>query len=180
MLPLSCSISIKALRRELEKVQIFVERFISLCGRPLCWPTSFAIFCKSIFVPFVLLPDVQLNKLSFWRKEDKGPAETFRFKNSTRTGLPDGLFSYQKSQIGYILVGLGNEKVGISYDQLKYFTTIWYILWPFGICSLCSFGNFFPFWYVWTKNDLATLHQNPRRQVDTVLGDAVNMRSVSN
>jgi hypothetical protein len=27
-------------------------------------------------------------------------------------GLPDGLFSYQKSQFGYILEGLGMEKVG--------------------------------------------------------------------
>jgi hypothetical protein len=49
------------------------------------------------------------------------------------TGLPDGLFSNQKSEFGYILVGLGMEKVGIFYDYLEYFTAIWYILWPFGI-----------------------------------------------
>jgi hypothetical protein len=29
-------------------------------------------------------------------------------------GLPDGIFSYQKSQFGYILEGLGMENVGIS------------------------------------------------------------------
>jgi hypothetical protein len=28
-------------------------------------------------------------------------------------GLPDGIFSYQKSQFGYILEGLGMEKAGI-------------------------------------------------------------------
>jgi hypothetical protein len=39
-------------------------------------------------------------------------------------GLPDGLFSNQKSQFGYILVGLV-EKVGS-------FMTIWNILRPFG------------------------------------------------
>jgi hypothetical protein len=42
--------------------------------------------------------------------------------------LPDGLFSYQKSQFGYILVGLGMENIGIFYDPLEYFTAIWYIL----------------------------------------------------
>jgi hypothetical protein len=29
------------------------------------------------------------------------------------SGLPDGLFSNQKSQLGYILEGLGIENVGI-------------------------------------------------------------------
>jgi cyanate permease len=46
--------------------------------------------------------------------------------------LPDGLFSYQKSQFGYILEGLGKENVGIFYDLLEYFTAIWCILWPLG------------------------------------------------
>jgi hypothetical protein len=41
------------------------------------------------------------------------------------------------------------EKVGIVYDHLYYFMAVWYGLWSFGI--------FFPFWYVWTKKDLATL-----------------------
>jgi hypothetical protein len=41
---------------------------------------------------------------------------------------------------------------------------IWNILRPFGICNLQPFGivcghlvHFFPFWYVWTKKNLATL-----------------------
>jgi hypothetical protein len=38
-----------------------------------------------------------------------------------RTGLPDGLFSDQKSKFGYILVGLRLKNVYIG------------ILWPFGI-----------------------------------------------
>jgi hypothetical protein len=46
-------------------------------------------------------------------------------------GLPDSTFSYQKSQFGYILEGLGIENVG----------TFMVILWSFGIC--------FPsFWYI--------------------------------
>jgi hypothetical protein len=53
--------------------------------------------------------------------------------------LPDGLFSYQKSQVWYILGGLGMENIGILYGHLEYFTSIWYIswyvLWPFGIFS---------------------------------------------
>jgi hypothetical protein len=42
------------------------------------------------------------------------------------SGLPDGIFSNQKSQFGEILEALGIEKVGI------YSTAIWYILRPFG------------------------------------------------
>jgi hypothetical protein len=34
----------------------------------------------------------------------------------------------QKSQLGYILVGLGMEIVGLFYDNLVHFMTIWYIL----------------------------------------------------
>jgi hypothetical protein len=57
--------------------------------------------------------------------------------------LPDGLFSNQKSQFGYILEGL---EIGIFYGHLEYDThlvylkDILYIFW--------SFGTFFPFWYV--------------------------------
>jgi hypothetical protein len=34
------------------------------------------------------------------------------------------------------------EDVGIIYDHLVYFTTIWYIFWPFGI----FFGRLVYFW----------------------------------
>jgi hypothetical protein len=61
--------------------------------------------------------------------------------------LPDGLFSYQKSQLGYILEGFDMEKVGIFYDHLQYFNAILYSLWPFG--TVCGhLVHFFPFWYV--------------------------------
>jgi hypothetical protein len=51
------------------------------------------------------------------------------------------------------------ENVGLFYD------CFWYNLRPFGIMyvrlvyvhSLRSFGILFPFWYVWTKKNLATL-----------------------
>jgi hypothetical protein len=46
--------------------------------------------------------------------------------NSLIPGLPDGIFSNQKSQFGKILDGLGIEDVGIFYGHLVYF-------WPFGI-----------------------------------------------
>jgi hypothetical protein len=38
---------------------------------------------------------------------------------------------------------------GIIYSHLVKFMFVWYSLWSFGI--------FFPFWYVWTKKNLATL-----------------------
>jgi hypothetical protein len=48
------------------------------------------------------------------------------------SGLPDGLFSNQKSQFGYIFEGLRLENVDIFNRHLEYFTDIWYILSPFG------------------------------------------------
>jgi hypothetical protein len=49
------------------------------------------------------------------------------------------------------------ENVVIFYDHLEHFTAIWYNLWPFG--KVCSHLVYFsPFWYVWTKKHLATLH----------------------
>jgi hypothetical protein len=42
-------------------------------------------------------------------------------------GLPDGLFSNQKSQFWYNLEGLGMENVVIFYDHLEYFMAIFII-----------------------------------------------------
>jgi hypothetical protein len=60
-------------------------------------------------------------------------------------GLPDGLFSNQKLQFGYILEGLGMENFGIFYDHLEIFTAIWYNLMAL-LYSLWSFGIFSPIW----------------------------------
>jgi hypothetical protein len=64
--------------------------------------------------------------------------------------LPDGIFSKQKSQFGYLLEGLAMDDVDIFgklYSHLVHLMAnrniqyqIWYI-------SLL-FGQFFPFWYV--------------------------------
>jgi hypothetical protein len=45
------------------------------------------------------------------------------------SGLPDCIFSNQKSQFWEILEGLAIGGVVILYDHLVYFTAIWYILW---------------------------------------------------
>jgi hypothetical protein len=61
--------------------------------------------------------------------------------------LPDDIFSNKKSHFGEILEGLAIEYVGIFYGHLVYFTTLWYILWPFGI----FYGHLVyisPLWYV--------------------------------
>jgi hypothetical protein len=47
-------------------------------------------------------------------------------------GLPDEMFSNQKSKFGSILKGLGMKTVGICYSHLEYITAIRYMLWPFG------------------------------------------------
>jgi hypothetical protein len=43
-------------------------------------------------------------------------------------GLPDGLFSKQKSHFGLIFEGLAIEDVGIFYTYLVQFQAIWHIL----------------------------------------------------
>jgi hypothetical protein len=47
--------------------------------------------------------------------------------------LPDGIFSNKKSKFWEFLNGFTMEEVGLFYEQLVYFITIWYILWKFGI-----------------------------------------------
>jgi hypothetical protein len=42
------------------------------------------------------------------------------------TGLPDGLFAYQKSQFGNVFEGFGIENVGVCYSQRVF-------LYPFGM-----------------------------------------------
>jgi hypothetical protein len=58
-------------------------------------------------------------------------------------GLPDGFFSDQKSQFGYILDDVGFEILLYTYfDHLEYFTTI--------IKMLRAFGNFVVIWYIFS------------------------------
>jgi hypothetical protein len=86
-----------------------------------------------------------------------------------KAGLPDGLFSNQKSQLGYILEGLKLENVYIIYGHteyilyghLGYFTTIWYIL--------CSYGTFFPVLVSCITKNLATL-EVCQRSLETMAG----------
>jgi hypothetical protein len=53
-----------------------------------------------------------------WRQEKK------QFFVSA-PGLPDGVFSHQKSKFGYIFGRLGMENVGIFNGHLKHFTASW-------------------------------------------------------
>jgi hypothetical protein len=46
--------------------------------------------------------------------------------------LPDGIFSDQKSKLGFILEGVEMENVGIFSGHLEYIMAIWYIIWPLG------------------------------------------------
>jgi hypothetical protein len=47
---------------------------------------------------------------------------------SSEPGLPDGLFSNQKSQFGLNWEGLTLTNVDIFYGDFEYFMDIWYIL----------------------------------------------------
>jgi hypothetical protein len=66
-------------------------------------------------------------------------------------GLPDGIFSNQKSKFELVLEGLAIEDVCIFQVPLVYFTAIWYIIRPFGIFSgylvyFLIIWYIFPFW----------------------------------
>jgi hypothetical protein len=56
------------------------------------------------------------------------------------SGLPDGLFSNQKSKFGLILDCLAMEDHGIFFGHFCY------ILWTFGIVR-GNLAYFYPFWY---------------------------------
>jgi hypothetical protein len=53
-------------------------------------------------------------------------------------GLPDGIFSNQKSQFGQILEGLAMENFGVFNAHLEYMMPVGYIL--------RSFSNFVEIW----------------------------------
>jgi hypothetical protein len=60
--------------------------------------------------------------------------------------LPDGTFSDQKCQFGYILEGLGMENVGVLHGHFVFLLLFWYILWQSGIfvaISVYIFSQFF-------------------------------------
>jgi hypothetical protein len=77
-------------------------------------------------------------------------------------GLPDGIFSYQKFQCGYILEGLGMKNMGMFQGNLEYITAAWCIVWHFGDLVYLVY-----IWYIWytfgifgihcAKKNLATL-----------------------
>jgi hypothetical protein len=69
-----------------------------------------------------------------------------------QAGLPDGVFSKQKSKFGSILEGLRMENIGIFYVHLEYFTAIWYNLWPF--------GNVDAFWYIFPRFGILCLEKS--------------------
>jgi hypothetical protein len=79
-------------------------------------------------------------------------------------GLPDGIFSNQKTYIfGKIYYGLGMRKVSRFCGNLEYIMATWYILRAFG--NLWQFGIFSPVLVYFVKKNLATLRW-PQTQKD--------------
>jgi hypothetical protein len=80
-------------------------------------------------------------------------------------GLPDGIFSCQKSKFWVFLEGYGMENVGVFYGLLEYVMAHWHNLWPFDIV----YGHFVYFVVIWyilpvccSKKNLATLFASPK------------------
>jgi hypothetical protein len=85
------------------------------------------------------------------------------------SGMPDGLFSNQKSQVREILGVNVMENAGIFYAYLVYFIAIGNILWPFGI--FCGHLVFSPVLVCCAKKNLATLcsMQKPVQNLSVIL-----------
>jgi hypothetical protein len=75
--------------------------------------------------------------------------------------LPDGVFSYQKSYFGYILLGMG--AAGVFCTHWVYFMVI-----AVG-CILWSLGTYLHFLVSFTKKNLATREQPVPNQLDKSL-----------
>jgi hypothetical protein len=105
------------------------------------------IFCSAVYAGIG-----PVSKATKWTDKQNNK------KTAPRAGLPDGLFSNQKSQFWSNLEGLGMEKVVIFFDHLEDFMAIWYKLWSFGkVCGLLvyflRFGMFGPrkIWQPWSQ-----------------------------
>jgi hypothetical protein len=76
-----------------------------------------------------------------------------------KAGLPDGIFSNQKSQFGSILKSLTMKDVDLFYGHLIYFTANWYTCYD-------HLAYFVVIWYIFpvlvccTKKNLATLDKS--------------------
>jgi hypothetical protein len=73
-------------------------------------------------------------------------------------GLPDGLFSSQKSQIWFIFVGLRMEHLDMFYVHFYTFKSIWCILTPFVTFCDNLVLTYFPTLVCLNDKNLATLH----------------------
>jgi hypothetical protein len=78
-----------------------------------------------------------------------------------KTGLPDGFFSDQKSQLGYILEDIGMKIVVIYSGHLEYFTTIGLLL--------RTFGNFVVIWYIFPRLGILYQEKSGKPRVDVMI-----------
>jgi hypothetical protein len=131
-----------------------------------CVRTFLANFeCKNCFFFFLLVSKKNKNKNLFfwgrdwkvalkWRIDGNHPnlffpvslfwvAQNVPFPESPKPGLPDGRFSDQKSQFGYIFEGLG-MKNDIFYGHLQYCSAVWYVYICHGYLVYCVL-----IWYFW-------------------------------
>jgi hypothetical protein len=106
-------------------------------------------FYLPVFLSIYLSACISLSKsVSGAWKSGYFPAHLVPLNNADGSGpgLPDGLFSDQKSQFREILEGLAMEDVGVFYGHLVHFMVFCYIL--LTVCIVR--GNlvyFSPFWY---------------------------------
>jgi hypothetical protein len=111
-----------------DQLSIIFNKFVKKNGQSLPWRVG----QSSIARPSKIYPN-----LEFWFDiTQSGNPDSLQIVSLARrrlcvSGLPDGLFSNQKSQFGKKFQGLRLENVDTFYGHLEYFMDIWDILSPF-------------------------------------------------
>jgi hypothetical protein len=151
----------------------------------MAWATFWVIFfLKFIWSPRLWYTPTVIERAYikvFFQEVQRCRKKLSIWVDALQPGLPDGLFSSQKSIFGSIWVGLGMENVVKLYDHFEYFTAIWYILWQIGIVCThlvhCShFGMFGPrkIWQHWLQLCTTGFIISPRFFSSTCLGPTLN------
>jgi hypothetical protein len=105
---------------------VYFSRFGILCQEKYGNPAILVTLLRPLLLPVSFLHSL-CRRCGFKAMPVFAPETSLEFVRGA-AGLPDGLFSYQKSRFGYIPERLKMENSGKFRDHLELFFAIWYIL----------------------------------------------------
>jgi hypothetical protein len=77
-----------------------------------------------------------MENIFFYFEKGSSLLQRWRYTHYVVAGLPDGIFTNQKSKFVKILEGLRIGNFGIFYGDLEYFTAVRCILWPGNVVEI--------------------------------------------